>query len=323
MPPTRRVHVYTVVPFGIPILPTKDDVDGVGQMQPITNVVFSNLTNVEPRTRRKIAPKQLEVLEALYGRNTHPDRSTRQVCAEEAGMDLKAVTIWLQNKRQAVKKAGGTPMVAATSSSVTTKKDSKASPPKLRRTASAPALAPSSPSHGMRLSLDIFASRPNPAAVARRRVVSERCGVLDAQTQRAACAATPDRDRDQLLELWERMPASPVHPPSSPAMEYAKLDRAERTLEWACARDRARWSRRQSSPSTVYEDIGSDSASQFTVEDDVVRTPETSFAVVAVPSDGKVNDVPPPSLAPSSPESNKSADEESAASILLMLAGRS
>lgn len=48
---------------------------------------LSDMTNAnETRTRRRILPNQLECLEALYAKSTHPSRQARQQVALETGM---------------------------------------------------------------------------------------------------------------------------------------------------------------------------------------------------------------------------------------------
>jgi hypothetical protein len=88
MAPIRRVHVYTAIPFQLALPPKSDSSDdtGAADSRQSTPRIFGNLTNVEHRTRRKISSRQLELLEALYAGNTHPDRQTRQQCAEDTGM---------------------------------------------------------------------------------------------------------------------------------------------------------------------------------------------------------------------------------------------
>ena len=224
------------------------------------------------------------------------------------------MTIWLQNKRQAVKKANGGGSSGSSSSG-----DGELKKPLLRRTASAPAFALSQSQPGAnRVSLDIVASRMSLNRMPRR-VVSHSGGVLSAPTQRVARASratTPDRAH--ALSLWARMPPSPQALKSSPAREHIKP--TPRTLEWACARDSERLRR----SSSVSEDEGSE-GSQTTVEDDELRTPEVSFMAPAVPVSTTQKQKPAKrvtaTVEPTPASTNK--DEHSvAASILLMLARR-
>jgi hypothetical protein len=228
-----------------------------------------------------------------------------------------------------VKKAlGGTSSTATTPTEGSTAK--KPAAPKLRRTVSTPATVLSSTQHTLPCgSLDIIASRSHAVQHSRdgkaRRVMSERCGVLTAPTQHRSRAATPDRDREHALELWRRMPASPEQPLLSPGTEYAQLhllDRSPlvRTLEWACARDRMRMSRRPSSPATTCEDSSSE-GSQSTIDEEVIRTPETSFSATAILAPFKTTAFTAPIAAPTPAVANPS-DEASAANILLLLSGR-
>ncbi|KAG8863083.1 hypothetical protein FRB96_009263 [Tulasnella sp. 330] len=57
-----------------------------------------------PKTRKRITKEQLDMLEDLFRTNSHPSREERQMIAARTGMELRSVTIWLQNKRQLIKK---------------------------------------------------------------------------------------------------------------------------------------------------------------------------------------------------------------------------
>lgn len=52
---------------------------------PPMSAPLSNVTN-ETRTRRRITPSQLECLETLFAKSTHPSRDARQRAARDTGM---------------------------------------------------------------------------------------------------------------------------------------------------------------------------------------------------------------------------------------------
>ncbi|THH11597.1 hypothetical protein EW145_g551 [Phellinidium pouzarii] len=56
------------------------------------------------RTRKRFSQEQLMVLEQAYHKTSHPTRQEREAVAAQTGMDVKSVTIWLQNKRQTERK---------------------------------------------------------------------------------------------------------------------------------------------------------------------------------------------------------------------------
>lgn len=224
--------------------------------------------------------------------------------------DLKAVTIWLQNKRQAVKKS----TVETRSGSA-----SRLAAPPLRRTMSVPDTRASRSEWGRtssappqdyklpRVSLDAFADR------------SSKRHVTAATT--APAPGTPTREHEE-DSLWDRMPSSPHAPPSSPSSDFRKLAPLgkRRTMEWACAQDRARRSaekqRRRRRRSTT--PVVSPARTQFsvdtdtTLEDDELRTPDASVVFVD-PIDGSITKK---NTAMPTRRDSETAD------ILLMLAGQ-
>ncbi|KAI8990466.1 hypothetical protein BD414DRAFT_521688 [Trametes punicea] len=52
------------------------------------------------RPRHKMTQLQLQRLEELYQKNTHPSRAAKEALAREVGMTFKSVVIWFQNRRQ-------------------------------------------------------------------------------------------------------------------------------------------------------------------------------------------------------------------------------
>ncbi|THH33460.1 hypothetical protein EUX98_g746 [Antrodiella citrinella] len=57
------------------------------------------------KPRHRMTNRQLEHLESLYQRSTHPSRQEKEALANKVGMDTRTVTIWFQNRRQLAKKA--------------------------------------------------------------------------------------------------------------------------------------------------------------------------------------------------------------------------
>ena len=93
MPPIRPIRSYAgptaLLPLDV-LSAVSDSASASGSISPLSPV-FGNLTNAEPRTRRKISPHQLAMLEAMYVKNTHPDRRSRQECADDSGMYVHVV----------------------------------------------------------------------------------------------------------------------------------------------------------------------------------------------------------------------------------------
>ncbi|EIW87277.1 homeobox-domain-containing protein [Coniophora puteana RWD-64-598 SS2] len=56
------------------------------------------------RTRKRFSSLQLTMLEQLFHATSHPTREERETLARSAGMEMKSVTIWFQNKRQMERK---------------------------------------------------------------------------------------------------------------------------------------------------------------------------------------------------------------------------
>ena len=68
----------------------------------LTSIMTDNLAK---RRRRKTTSWELEILEDTFIKhNTRPSREARYEVAERTGMDVKAVQIWFQNRRQYLKR---------------------------------------------------------------------------------------------------------------------------------------------------------------------------------------------------------------------------
>lgn len=70
----------------------------------VTDGTWPDSWGKPPKTRKRITKEQLELLEGLFAKRSHPTREERQMLADKTGMELRSVTIWLQNKRQLIKK---------------------------------------------------------------------------------------------------------------------------------------------------------------------------------------------------------------------------
>ncbi|KAH8099355.1 hypothetical protein BXZ70DRAFT_295006 [Cristinia sonorae] len=57
------------------------------------------------KPRHRMTNRQLEHLEALYQKATHPSRQEKETLANKVEMDMRTVTVWFQNRRQLAKKA--------------------------------------------------------------------------------------------------------------------------------------------------------------------------------------------------------------------------
>ncbi|KAL4246282.1 Homeobox DNA-binding [Abortiporus biennis] len=65
-----------------------DQLVGLGQVQ------------TGKRTRKRFTNSQLIMLEQLFHQCSHPSREAREALAKDAGLELRSVTVWFQNKRQ-------------------------------------------------------------------------------------------------------------------------------------------------------------------------------------------------------------------------------
>ncbi|TCD62403.1 LIM/homeobox protein Lhx4 [Steccherinum ochraceum] len=56
------------------------------------------------KPRHRMTNRQLEHLEALFLKATHPSRQEKEALAKKVAMDMRTVTVWFQNRRQLAKK---------------------------------------------------------------------------------------------------------------------------------------------------------------------------------------------------------------------------
>jgi len=180
--------------------------------------------------RRRLLPHQLVALQALYDATTHPTKEQRGTLAVELGLELKAVNVWYQNKRRSMKKqalvwkpengVGGSQSTRKVASATL-----KASTSTIQRRSSS-------------FSLDCIAS-------ARERKEGTKRNTRPPLTPKRN-PQVPNRSRSpDTGGLWEYLPSSSPAPPSSPSAESAFLSalpqrsKTMRSLEWACAKERA------------------------------------------------------------------------------------
>ncbi|EJD52277.1 hypothetical protein AURDEDRAFT_181773 [Auricularia subglabra TFB-10046 SS5] len=301
-PHAQPVFVYA--PGYYPLYAAMPESQGAAFRTPfatVTNTVSAG-SGAENKPRKRMTPVQVSRMEALFAKTTHPTREARQAVATELHMDVRSVTVWLQNKRQSLKKAEDARRHRTHNSAPPTR------PSALRRTQSVPdaargmrqwqrtVSAPPLPRTLPRVSLDAFANRSASSHVTPAIAASAR-------------ASTPEPDA--ALDIWDRMPSSPHAPPSSPGNDLRRIAPLgpRRTLEWACAAERARFSdagrrTRASSPDL------SEAGTEDTLEDEELRTPQSTI-VVHTPVDKTVK-----VKAMAQPDSR----EEDVAEIMLLFA---
>ncbi|KII94074.1 hypothetical protein PLICRDRAFT_171752 [Plicaturopsis crispa FD-325 SS-3] len=218
--------------------------------------VSSSVQSPDPdaqQPRRRVSPAQRRALQMLFDAKTHPTKEDRQALADEIGMELKAVSVWFQNRRQTAKKRAS--VRSPTSNPPTPSLSSSSS------SSSSTTLRPT-------LSLDSIAS------------LSER-------------PTLPFHSRPPLSprsagDLLSHMPSSPILPPTSPSVDTARLSvlprrsKTMRSLEWACAKARAGAGGRENiPPSPVYE---TDEGTNTDTEVEEAVTPDASAHLSMLPA---------------------------------------
>ncbi|KAH8099356.1 hypothetical protein BXZ70DRAFT_943373 [Cristinia sonorae] len=178
-----------------------------------------------PFSRKRLQSEQVAVLQGVFEENSHPSPEERAGLAAELGLELKAVNVWYQNKRRSVKKQTLAWKPTVTKQPLYRKASTQMS---MSRASSTSNVTVSRSS----ISLDsVVESRERPDTAPRTPPRSRR-------TTSISQAARPP-------QIWELIPSSPNLPPSSPAAESARLaalpvsSKTMRSLEWACAKDRA------------------------------------------------------------------------------------
>ncbi|GJE85805.1 homeobox domain-containing protein [Phanerochaete sordida] len=229
-----------------------------------------------PLGRRRMGPEQLQALQSLYDVNTHPSKAQRTQLARELDLDIKAVNIWYQNKRRSMKKK-----LAAWREAESGTASASTASPRMH-----PAFRPSP-----RYTLDFVATsrertdtrpplRPRPPVARGADGCSDRLAAYDA----------PEN-------IYELIPSSPPRVPSSPDAECLFLSglphdsKTMRSLEWACAKDRAmirrrsRESRRRRGDDNMdVPELDLDDGLSSEAETDQLITPDSSFQSVCVPA---------------------------------------
>nr|UHA57737.1 HD protein 2-3 [Auricularia cornea] len=300
--------VFVYAPGYYPLYAAMPEHQGAAFRTPFASVAntVSAGAGADNKPRKRMTAVQVSRMEALFAKTTHPSREARQAVATELHMDVRSVTVWLQNKRQSLKKAEDARRHNRAHNTAPPTR-----PSALRRTQSVPdatrgarqwqrtVSAPPPPRTLPRVSLDAFANRSAPSHVTPASAIAR--------------PATPPPP-DSTLDIWDRMPSSPHAPPSSPANDLRRIAPLgpRRTLEWACAAERARFSdavRHGRASSPELSDAGSDD----TLEDDELRTPQSSV-VIHAPVDKTVK------VKTARPLAQPDSREEDVAEIMLLFA---
>ncbi|KAL4068900.1 hypothetical protein V8B97DRAFT_1970656 [Scleroderma yunnanense] len=232
------------------------------------------------RTRKRFTNAQLVMLEQLFHRTSHPTREERETVAQAAGMEMKSVTIWFQNKRQTERKvalhhATGQSNVEGHRPTPFPERGSVLSHPSI----SAPSSHVSRPAHARTTSTSSLHTPRRKITPPRPRPSLDR--VAARSESRLPPPRTPTKPRDPHASPWDNMPSSPLAPPASPpAHDFIDFVGNERTLEWACAAARLaeKEGRTRISSKRVYHSSRCDDAGDETEEEDVEAiTPEGSL----------------------------------------------
>ncbi|KAG2358869.1 hypothetical protein BDR07DRAFT_1472974 [Suillus spraguei] len=183
---------------------------------------ISSADDTARRTRKRFSTVQLMMLEQLFHQTSHPTREEREALANTAGMEIKSVTIWFQNKRQTERK------VALHNATNISNEDGSSSPPLTHGHASS--------SRYIHSRSGSFSSLHTP----RRRITPPRPRpsldrVAARSESRLQPPRTPTKPRNPHASLWDNMPSSPLAPASPPARDLVDFVGSGRTLEWACA----------------------------------------------------------------------------------------
>ncbi|KAI0347800.1 homeobox-domain-containing protein [Trametopsis cervina] len=190
------------------------------------------------KPRHRMTDRQLEQLEALYQRDTHPTREQKQTLGDEVGMDTRTVTVWFQNRRQLAKKQS--------------------------------LIVNSAPQAMVRQPLSTVSQRNG--QLSRQPTVSSS----SRSSSERLTPQPPMSYRQNKRELWEHLPSTPPSLPdsaltsamssplskrfhgSSGAAQEADKENADRKrkpiLEWACARMAKRQRLQPSGDLDAYDD---------------------------------------------------------------------
>ncbi|OAX39656.1 hypothetical protein K503DRAFT_855876 [Rhizopogon vinicolor AM-OR11-026] len=206
---------------------------------------ISSTDDAARRTRKRFSTVQLMMLEQLFHRTSHPTREEREALANAAGMEIKSVTIWFQNKRQTERKV-------ALHNATNISNGELPSPPLAHISHTAHASS-SRPVHSRSVS---FSSVQTP----RRRITPPRPRpsldrVATRSESRLLPPCTPTKPRNPHASLWDNMPSSPLAPASPPTRDLVDFVGSGRTLEWACAAARLSGRRKKDEEETEEEEI--------------------------------------------------------------------
>ncbi|KAH7926827.1 hypothetical protein BV22DRAFT_1127833 [Leucogyrophana mollusca] len=234
------------------------------------------------RTRKRFTSVQLMMLEQLYHQTSHPTREERETVANSAGMEIKSVTIWFQNKRQTERKVT---LHNATNISNVNSNSRVPSSPLTSRTSSSSAVSlppNASTSTHVRSSHGRTHSSSSILQTPRRKLTPPRPRpsldrVAARSESRLPPPRTPTKPRNPHASLWDNMPSSPLGPPPSPpAREYVDFIGSGRTLEWACAAARVAGKEGRSLGASS-RSLGS-AGDETEEEDDEAVTPDSSLS---------------------------------------------
>ncbi|KAI9569406.1 homeobox-domain-containing protein [Boletus coccyginus] len=249
------------------------------------------------RTRKRFTSVQLMMLEQLFHQSSHPTREEREAVAQAAGMEMKSVTIWFQNKRQTERKVA---LHHATNQPTEAHRAASFPIPSSSPSALSASTSSSATSHPIRTphtrTLSTSHSHSAHAHTPRRKITPPRPRpsldrVATRSESRLPPPRTPTRPHNPRASLWDNMPSSPLAPPSSPPSGDLIQFMGSRTLEWACAAARLAGKEGRRQPHASERDEGRDrdrdgekdgdelgGAGDDTEEDDVEAvTPEGSL----------------------------------------------
>ncbi|KIJ66557.1 hypothetical protein HYDPIDRAFT_26894 [Hydnomerulius pinastri MD-312] len=229
------------------------------------------------RTRKRFSSVQLMMLEQLFHQTSHPTREEREAVAQSAGMEMKSVTIWFQNKRQTERKVA---LHHATTQSNT---DGHRQAPFPSSSSHASASTSTASSHSVRtphartLSTSSIHTPRRKMTPPRPRPSLDR--VAARSESRLPPLRTPTKPRNPHASLWDNMPSSPLAPPASPpARDFVDFIGSGRTLEWACAAARLAGKEGRAATAPKRSKDGDGDAGDETEEDDIEAvTPDGSL----------------------------------------------
>ncbi|KAH7886346.1 homeobox-domain-containing protein [Phlebopus sp. FC_14] len=201
------------------------------------------------RTRKRFSNIQLMMLEQLFHQTSHPTREEREAVAQAAGMEMKSVTIWFQNKRQTERKVA---LHQATNHANTDHHRLQAHfPEHLSSHDSTSSTSPTTATFALGTLPHTHTARPAHAHARtistssihtpRRKITPPRARpsldrVAARSESRLPPPRTPTKPHNPNASPWDNMPSSPLAPPASPpTRDFVDFVGSGRTLEWACA----------------------------------------------------------------------------------------